>query len=150
MDGVRIAKLFSSACILLLAANLCFRGFLYPRLYIAPGAPYGISDLIELLLGCSLILVLTASVGLAAFLGIKGPRANRLVALWLGKECRAGRRGAWKNMHKHLKQGNETSGQRSQSAQHVVPGARAETKIQEKTCPKHHEANALEIAHRAW
>lgn len=84
MQGVKIAKLLSSLCILLLLAILCFRAFFYAHLYIAPEDPYGISDIIELLLGCALILVLIVSASVAAYLGIKGPQVNRLAAVCLG------------------------------------------------------------------
>ena len=84
MQGVRTAKLLASLCVLLLLAVLCFRAFVYPHLYIAPDDPYGISDIIELLLGWSLILALAISAVVAAVLGIKGPRFNRLAAAGLG------------------------------------------------------------------
>nr|AAL24540.1 orf108EGC138 [uncultured bacterium] len=84
MQGVRTAKLLSYFCVLLLAVILCFRAFVYSHLYIAPNDPYGISDIIELLLGCMLILALALSAGIALVLGVKGPRPNRLAAAWLG------------------------------------------------------------------
>jgi hypothetical protein len=84
MQGVRSAKLLSAISVLLLFASLAFRAFVYPHMPIAPGDPYGLSDVIEFLLGCVLIVVLVLAAGLAIVLVVKGPPHNRLVAGWLG------------------------------------------------------------------
>jgi hypothetical protein len=67
-----------------LLVGLAFRAFIYGRFYIEPGEPYGISDVIELLLSFSLICTLFVTTLLALYLGIKGPRHNRIAAGWSG------------------------------------------------------------------
>jgi hypothetical protein len=84
VQGERSAKLLAVLCGLLLACILLFRAFGYSHLPIAPGEPTGISDLIELALGSALLVVLVISAGMALSLGIKGPRQNRMAAVWLG------------------------------------------------------------------
>ena len=84
MQGVRTAKGLAALCLLLLLAILCFRALIYSRLPISPGDPYGIADIIELLLGVALILSLAVSAGVAVALGFKGPQFNRQAAAWLG------------------------------------------------------------------
>ena len=84
MQGERFAKLLSLLCGVLLAVMLLFRAFGYSRLPIAPGDPTGISDLIELALGSALLVALAISACMALAIGIKGPRQNRVAAIWLG------------------------------------------------------------------
>jgi len=82
MQAVTASKLLSASCVVLLMVGLLFRAFVYGHLYLAPGEPYGISDVIELLLGSILIVFLGATAVLALVLGIKGPKHNRVAALW--------------------------------------------------------------------
>lgn len=56
----------------LFAFVLYFRAFIYAGMYIEPGAPYGISDIIEFLLGSVFLLLIVISVVLAVVLFIKG------------------------------------------------------------------------------
>lgn len=83
MPAPRVAKLLAVACVGTLAMQLAFRGLFYSHLPIAPGEPYGISDLIELLLGSVLIAILVATALAALILGVQGPRPNRVAAGWL-------------------------------------------------------------------
>jgi len=56
----------------LFAFMLYFRAYIYADMYIEPDAPYGISDIIEFLLGCIFLLLMVASVTLAITLFAKG------------------------------------------------------------------------------
>lgn len=84
MRALVVAKVLAGACVALLAFMLAFRAFIYSRLYIAPGDPYGISDLIELGIGLLLIVLLGVTAVAAAWLAIRGPRSNRVAAIWVG------------------------------------------------------------------
>jgi hypothetical protein len=83
VTGIKVVRLLSASCIALFAFGLFFRAVLYSRMYIAPGDPYGISDIIEFLLGWLLIGFLGLSAITVIILGIKGPRSNRIAATWL-------------------------------------------------------------------
>lgn len=61
MRALVVAKVLAAACATLLALMLAFRAFIYSHLYIAPGDPYGTSDIIELQLGLLLIAMLVAT-----------------------------------------------------------------------------------------
>jgi hypothetical protein len=84
MHGIKFAKLLSALSVLSLLASLGFRAFVYPHISVAPGEPYGLSDVVELLLGWALIIILVLAGILALVLSIKGPRHNRFAAGWLG------------------------------------------------------------------
>jgi magnesium-transporting ATPase (P-type) len=62
------------------AGMLAFRAFIYADMYIAPGEPFGISDLIELLLYGIFFILLVISVVLAIVLFVKRNRTSRIVA----------------------------------------------------------------------
>ena len=76
-----VAKLLAAACVALLAAMLGFRAFFYSRMYLAPGDPYGVSDLIELALGLMLMLALIAAAAAVAWLAFAGRRERRVASL---------------------------------------------------------------------
>ena len=80
MTGVQVCRWLSISCLGLFGFSLFFRAVLYSRMYIAPGDPYGLSDIIEFLLGWLLIGLLALSGILAGVLALKGPRANRIAA----------------------------------------------------------------------
>jgi len=61
----------------LFAYMLYFRAYIYAGMYIEPDAPYGISDIIEFLLGCIFILLMAASVILTIALFIKGSAQSK-------------------------------------------------------------------------
>lgn len=83
MTGVRFSRWLSVSCLALFGFGLFFRAVLYSRIYIAPGDPYGLADIIEFGLGWLLIGLLAISVIVALVLAIKGPRNNRIAAAWL-------------------------------------------------------------------
>jgi hypothetical protein len=78
-----MARLLSLSCVALLVVGLLFRAFLYRRIYIAPGDPYGLADLIEFGLGWLLAGLLVVSAIVSVLLAVRGPRHNRVAAVWL-------------------------------------------------------------------
>lgn len=66
---------------------LYFRAFVYSGMYIEPDAPYGISDIIEFLLGCIFLLLLATSVLLAGILFIKGAAQSKKSGAFLLVFC---------------------------------------------------------------
>jgi hypothetical protein len=83
MSGTKLSQTLLSVCALLFAAGIGFRAFVYNTLYIAPGEPFGVSDVIELLLGGLLLVALGSSILTAVVLAIRGPREDRVAAGWL-------------------------------------------------------------------
>jgi hypothetical protein len=83
----RLAKVLSALAITGLVVVLLFRFAVYRHMYIAPGDPYGISDVIELLLGLGLMFVLGVSFIAAIALAVRGPKENRIAAGWLLGVC---------------------------------------------------------------
>ena len=85
--AVRLAKILGASAVTLLVAILVFRFAIYRHLYIAPGDPYGFSDVIEFYLGCALVFVLAASALSAMALIVVGPRERRVAGGWLMGAC---------------------------------------------------------------
>jgi hypothetical protein len=83
MTGTGIAKALGTSSVIVFAIGLAFRAFIYGSMYIAPGDPYGFSDVIEFLLAWLLIGLLVASALTALVLVVRGPRINRVAAGWL-------------------------------------------------------------------
>ena len=83
----RLAKVLSASSITGLVVVLVFRFAVYRHMYIAPGDPYGISDIVELLLGLGLMCVLGISLIAAIALAVRGPKENRIAAGWLLVVC---------------------------------------------------------------
>jgi hypothetical protein len=83
MTGTRIAKALGILSLIIFAVGLAFRAFIYGGMYIAPGDPHGLSDVVEFLLGWLLIGLLSACVLAALLLAVRGPSANRVAAGWL-------------------------------------------------------------------
>ncbi|PUA28609.1 MAG: hypothetical protein B0W54_12505 [Cellvibrio sp. 79] len=71
----------------LFAFMLFFRAFIYADMYIEPGAPYGISDIIELLLACIFLLLIIISVCFAVVLLVKRKTQSKKAALYLVAFC---------------------------------------------------------------
>ena len=88
-SSLKIARRFGIASVSLFAAGLLFRFAVYRHMYLAPDAPYGVSDLVEFALGWALLLVLGATVLFAFVLAIKGPKPNRVAGAWLLFTCAA-------------------------------------------------------------
>ena len=82
MTGAGIAKALGTSSVIVFATGLAFRTFIYGRMNIAPGDPYGFSDVIEFLLGWVLIGLLVASALAALILVVRGARSNRIAAGW--------------------------------------------------------------------
>lgn len=82
-----LAKFFAVLTVTMMVVVLVFRFAVYRHLYIAPGDPYGISDVIEWLLWVGLLVVLGCSVFVGLLLAIIGPCANRIAAAWLIGVC---------------------------------------------------------------
>lgn len=87
--SLKIAKLFGAASMLFFFAVLFFRFAVYRHMYLAPDEPYGLSDIVEFLLGSALMLVVGASALFALVLAVRGPRENRVAAAWLFFTCAA-------------------------------------------------------------
>jgi hypothetical protein len=83
MKSLKLAKLFGVMSISLFVLTLGFRFLIYKHLYIAFDSPYGISDVIEFLLGWLLIALLLVSFCIALVLILRGPKVNRIAAAWL-------------------------------------------------------------------
>ena len=83
MTGRTVARILGVATALLFALGIAFRATLYSRLYLAPGAPYGIADLIEFVLGWLLLGALAASAVAGLVLAVRGPTQNRWAAAGL-------------------------------------------------------------------
>lgn len=66
---------------------LVFRAFIYAGMYIEPGAPYGVSDIIELLLGSVFSVLIAISVFLAGALLVKGSVQSKKSGIFLIVFC---------------------------------------------------------------
>jgi lysylphosphatidylglycerol synthetase-like protein (DUF2156 family) len=83
----QLAKVLGISATAMLLVVVVYRFAVYRHMYIAPGDPYGISDVIEFLLGIALMAVLCVSLVAALVLAIRGPRDNRIAAAWLFGSC---------------------------------------------------------------
>lgn len=83
MHGDRLARLLVVSSLALFLVGLVFRAFFYARIYLPPGEPYGVADIIEFLLGWGLIAMLGLSAVSAVALAVRGPKRNRVAAAWL-------------------------------------------------------------------
>ena len=88
-SNLKIAKRLGTACVIFFAVGLLFRFAVYRHMYIAPDAPFGVSDVVEFVLGWILILLVGASVLFGLFLAVRGPKANRVEGAWLLVACAA-------------------------------------------------------------
>ncbi len=59
--GTKTAIWMASISLVFLCFMLVFRAAIYPHMYLGEGEPYGISDIIEFLLGCIFLVLLLAS-----------------------------------------------------------------------------------------
>jgi len=83
----QLAKFLGISAATMLLVGVVFRFAVYRHMYIAPGDPYGISDVIEFILGIGLMVILSVSALAALVLAIRGPRENRIAAAWLFGSC---------------------------------------------------------------
>jgi len=82
-----LVKILALASVGLFLVGLVFRFAIYRHMYIAPDAPFGISDLIEAGLGFLLLGALGLSVVVAIAMLTRGPHENRVAAAWLLALC---------------------------------------------------------------
>ncbi|EGR4437033.1 hypothetical protein DDN22_18515 [Vibrio cholerae] len=75
--GSKAAIWMGAICLLHLVFMLVFRGAVYAEMYIAPDAPYGVSDIIELFLYMIFLLLLSVSIFLSIFLLIRGSSQSK-------------------------------------------------------------------------
>lgn len=87
VSGPRLAKYLGVISGGLFAAGLLFRFAIYRHMYIAPDAPFGISDVIVAVLGFALIGALALASVIAIAMLARGPRQNRVAAGWLLASC---------------------------------------------------------------
>ena len=83
MRASRFAIAIAIAVCVQFAIVVGFRAFIYAGMYIAPDAPYGISDVIEFVLGWILIAIGAVTAITALTLLIRGPRPNRIIGALL-------------------------------------------------------------------
>ena len=81
--GSKIVIVLSVLSVIQFLFMLYFRAAIYADMYIAPDEPYGISDIIELLLGCIFILLSVVSGIVAIVLLIRGAKQSRVFAGFL-------------------------------------------------------------------
>ncbi len=72
-----------AGCLTIYIIRLVFRAFFYADMYIAPDDPYGISDVIELLLGAAFLFVIAVAAIIALVLLIRGQHQTRKAAAML-------------------------------------------------------------------
>lgn len=81
--GSKVVVVLAVLSIVLFLYMLYFRAFIYADMYIAPDEPYGISDIIELLLGAVFILLSLVSVVVSLVLFIRGTTQSKVWAVGL-------------------------------------------------------------------
>jgi hypothetical protein len=84
MRGTRIALAIAVILFAQFAVVIGFRAFVYADMYIAPDAPYGISDVIELVLGVVLLALGGVAIITSLTLIARGPKSNRVAGALLG------------------------------------------------------------------
>ena len=78
--GSKVVLVLDVLSIALFLYVLYFRAFIYADMYIAPDEPYGISDIIELLLGAVFILLSLVSMIVSLVLFIRGASQSKVWA----------------------------------------------------------------------
>ncbi|MAY43226.1 MAG: hypothetical protein CMI05_13040 [Oceanospirillaceae bacterium] len=81
--GSKIAITLGAISLALFVFILYFRACIYADMYIAPEDPYGISDIIEFILGCLLLALFAISAAFSVFIFFKGLPQSRKTALIL-------------------------------------------------------------------
>ncbi|WP_415898010.1 hypothetical protein ACMXYX_06765 [Neptuniibacter sp. QD72_48] len=81
--GTITILVLAALSISLFSFMLFFRAFVYADMYIAPNNPYGISDIIELLLGFLFLLLSIFSGVVALVLLFKGVKQSKIAAFRL-------------------------------------------------------------------
>lgn len=78
--GTKFSIFLASLSLILFLFMIYFRAEIYAGMYKAPDDPYGISDIIEFLLGCLFLLLITISVVSALVLAVKGARQAKFAS----------------------------------------------------------------------
>ena len=81
--GSKVVLFLALVSIALFIFMLYFRAAIYADMYIAPDDPYGISDIIEFLLGCLFVVLSVVSAIVAIALFIRGKKQSKLCAAGL-------------------------------------------------------------------
>ncbi|MBV1928534.1 MAG: hypothetical protein KUG81_03375 [Gammaproteobacteria bacterium] len=85
--GTKSTIWLGSITLVLFIFMLAFRAFIYADMYIAPDEPYGISDIIEYLLGCVFLALTVMSVTLSVILLFKGSTQSKRAGVCLVLFC---------------------------------------------------------------
>ena len=81
--GTKATLWLGGLCLAAFVFMLWFRAFVYPHMYLAPGDPYGISDIIEFLIFIIFLVVLLVSVLSSFYLLIRGHSQSKKSAAGL-------------------------------------------------------------------
>ncbi len=85
--GSKATIWMGALCLAHVIGMLVFRAFIYADMYKAPEDPYGISDIIEFLLGCVFLVFLAVSVLLSIILFFRGNVQSKKSAAFLVLFC---------------------------------------------------------------
>lgn len=85
--GTKATIWMGGICLTHMIGMLVFRAFIYADMFKAPEDPYGISDIIEFLLGCVFLFFLAASGLLSIALFFKGNAQSKKSAVFLALFC---------------------------------------------------------------
>ena len=85
--GSKITIWLGFICLLVFVFALFFRATLYDDMYIAPNEPYGISDVIEFILGMALMVLMGMSVVVSIYLLIRGQAQSKKSSVCLLVFC---------------------------------------------------------------
>jgi len=87
--GTKLVMWLGGACLAMYLFMLYFRAFIYADMYIAPGDPYGISDIIEFIVGSLMGVLFIASCIVSVLLLINGNAQSKISATLLVLLCLA-------------------------------------------------------------
>lgn len=85
--GSKSTVWLGSICLVLFVLALVFRATIYNHMYIAPDEPYGISDIIEFILGIILMVFMSLSIITSVFLLVRGDSQSKKSAVYLIVFC---------------------------------------------------------------
>ena len=87
--GTKLVMWLGGVCLAVYLFMLYFRAFIYADMYIAPGDPYGVSDIIEFILGSLMGVLIIASCIVSFLLLINGNAQSKISASLLVLLCLA-------------------------------------------------------------
>ena len=85
--GTKLVMWLGGTCLAVYLFMLYFRAFIYADMYIAPGDPYGISDIIEFILGSLMGVLIIVSCIASFLLLISGNAQSKISAALLVLLC---------------------------------------------------------------